>query len=218
MSLEDTNQHYITKAYLDRFIHPDSTQAVLYPYRKGGNSCKPRGTKKLGSAINFYRQRENGVLNDNLDEARKFSETLFFASGKRTPSTLAQCVFDDDFVPVEHDRLHLAAAAAFLFCGSPVQIHNTAMHLLLLDQMDAFNRLGSAEAAKRYRELFGEQAEEKLQADRQELLKGELFVDVGRENWKQLGFTSFQMEADVIKLLLGMRLTIVNCHYKSFFF
>lgn len=215
--LKDTSQHYITRAYLDKFIHPISTEAVLYPYRKGGNPCKARGTKKLGCYTNFYRQLENGELNDKLDEARKFSETLLFSSGKRTPSALAQCVFDENFVPTQSDRLHLAAAAAFLFCGSPVQIHNTAMHTLLLSQMEAFNSFGSEEVAKVYRERFGDQAEQKLKGDREQFLKGEVFMDVGRKNWKQLGFQSFQMEEGMIRLLLQMNLTIVECHYRSFF-
>jgi hypothetical protein len=45
----DTNQHYITKAHLDKFVQPESTQPVLCPYRKGGTPCRPTGTKRLGS-------------------------------------------------------------------------------------------------------------------------------------------------------------------------
>jgi hypothetical protein len=215
--LTDTNQHYITKAHLDKFVHSSSAQEVLYPYRKGGNPCKPRGTKKLGSATNFYRQRVDGELSDQLDEARKASETLLFSSGKRNAGPLAQCIFDDDFSPTESDRLHLAATAAFLYCGSPVQVHNTAMNSLFCAQVELLNRLNSAEAVKSYGERYGAQAVERIDQDRQKVLKGELFADVGRENWKQLGFYSFQIEADVIRLLLDMSMTIVNCHYRSFF-
>ena len=78
---KDSNQHYITRAYLDKFIHSESGQPVLFPYRKGGgHPCKPTGTRQIGSAINFYRQRVNGSLTDALDEARKASETLLFSS------------------------------------------------------------------------------------------------------------------------------------------
>lgn len=216
-ALTNTNQHYITKAYLDRFVHPDSKQEVLFPYRKGGNACKPRGTKRLGSAANFYRQRENGVLHDRLDEARKVSETLLFASGKRHSSPLSQCVFDDRFNPSEVDRLHLATAAAFLFCGSPVQIHNTAMHALLQCQMDLFNWHATEEARESFRVKHGDAADERLEESRAAVLKGELFLDVGKDNWKQLGFTSFQVEADVIHSLLDMKMTIVDCHYRCLF-
>jgi hypothetical protein len=216
-TLKDTNQHYITKAYLDRFIHPSSNQAVLYPYRKGGGPQKPRGTKRLGSAANFYRQWENDALNDNLDEARKFSETLFFSSGKRNSSPLSQCVFDDNYVSDAEGRLHLAGAAAFLFCGSPVQIHNVAMHSLLLSQMSLFNWHKTEEARRSFRELHGDLGDEKLEESRLAVLKGELFADVGRENWKQLGFTAYQVEEGLIKCLLGMRMSIVDCHPSTFF-
>lgn len=215
--MSDTNQHYITKAYLDKFIHPDAGQAVLFPYRRGRGACKPRGTKRLGSAINFYRQRENGALNDKLDEARKRSETLLFASGKRTQSSLSACVYNDDFVPMEQDRLQLAAAAAFLWCGSPVQIHNTAMHALAFQQMQFFNLLNTEEAINSYREAYGDDAAARLNEDREKALDGDLFVDVGEENWKQLGFMAFQIEADLIHLLLKMQMTVVNCHPGRFF-
>jgi len=214
---KDTNQHYITKAHLDKFVHPESMQPVLYPYRKGGAPCRPTGTKRLGSAINFYRQIANGSLTDALDEARKKSETLLFSSGKRTPSSISKCVFDDGYLPAKEDAAHLAAAAAFLFCGSPVQIHNTAMHLLLLHQIDLFNRIGTKEAEELYREQYGEAASERLAEDRRRILDGKLFADVGRENWKQLGFESFHLEEHLIELLLGMRMTVATCHRRSFF-
>jgi Protein of unknown function (DUF4238) len=216
--LKDSNQHYITRAYLDKFIHPESAQPVLFPYRKGGGPpCKPTGTRQIGSAINFYRQRVNGTLTDALDEARKASETLLFSSGKRTPSSISKCVFDEQFSPTRDDVLHLAAAAAFLYCGSPVQIHNTAMFLLLQRQIDLLNSLGKAEAHEEYRREYGELASAKITEDRERILDGDLFADVGRENWKQLGFESFQLEGGVIQLLLGMRMTVVTCHPRLFF-
>ncbi len=216
-SMEDTNQHYITKAYLDKFIHPKAGQAVLFPYRKGGRACRPRGTKKLGSAANFYRQRENGRLHDGLDEARKISEILLFSSGKRTPSSLSQCVFEDNFVPSGIDKLHLSSAAAFLFCGSPVQIHNTAMHLLLLHQVDFLNWHSTEQARTSFEEKYGGDWEAKLEESRRECLTGGLIIDVGEENWKQLGFHSFKMEEDLLRLLGGMEMTIVDCNLQGFF-
>jgi len=215
--MDDTYQHFITKAHLDKFIHPDVGHAVLFPYRKGGDPCKARGTRRLGGAINFYRQRENGAFHDNLDEARKQSETLLFSSGRRTPSSLSQCIYEDAFVPSEQDRLQLAAAAAFLWCGSPVQIHNTAMHALLFFQMDLLNRLNTDEMQKTYRERYGEAAEHRLEEDRDKLLNGELVLDVGKENWRQLGFEAFQIEEVLIRLLLGMQMTVVDCNYRCFF-
>lgn len=215
--MKDTSEHYITKAYLDKFVHPKAGQAILFPYRKGGNPCKPRGTKKLGCAINFYRQRENGELNDKLDEARKVSETLLFGSGKRNSSSIAQCVFDDGFVPTDTDRLHLATAAALLFCGSPVQIHNVAMYSLLLHQMTFFNWHNTENAKISFQQLHEDEWEQKLTESRESALTGKLFVDVGKENWRQLGFEAFQSEMEVIKLLLGMRMSILDCNYRCFF-
>lgn len=215
--MTDTNQHYITKAYLDKFVHPSSGQEILYPYRKGGNPCKPRGIKSLGSAANFYRQRENGILHDKLDEARKVSETLLFASGKRNPSPLSQCIFEDAFIPKEADKLHLAGAAAFLWCGSPVQIHNCAMNTLLHSQIDLFNWHKTDEAIAAFREKHGDAAEQKLAESREMVLKGQLFADVGEGDRKQLGFRSFEIERDVISLLLGMQMTIVDCNRRCVF-
>src|SRR6266849_7691399 len=118
------NQHYISKAYLDKFVHPASQQNVLYPYTKGNGAQRPTGTKNLASADHFYLQQVAGELTNRLDEARKKSETLFFASGKRTAGTLTKWVFDDGFVPSASDKIMLAGAAAFLSCCTPVQIHN----------------------------------------------------------------------------------------------
>ena len=159
----DTNQHYITKAYLDRFVHPASGQNVLYPYRKGGDLCKPRGTKRLASATNFFRQREYGTLTDKLDEARFESEVVLFSSGKRTPSSLSQCIFDDGFTPTEKDKLHFAAAAAFLWCGSPVQIHNAAMWMLVQEQIALFEKLNTTEARVLFFQQHGEDAAVRLE-------------------------------------------------------
>jgi hypothetical protein len=98
-----------------------------------------------------------------------------------------------------------------------VQIHNSAMYTLLLAQMDAFNRLNSKQAIEHYKSLYGEQADEMREQHRQELLKGKLFVDVGEENRRQLGFEVYRIEKDVIEMLLQMNLTLVDCHYQSFF-
>lgn len=215
--MEDTNQHYITRAYLDKFIHPSLNQKVLYPYERGRGACDPKGVKRLGSHKNFFRQIDQGEITDKLDRARDFTERLLFASGRSNPSSLAQCVFNDDFIPSAQDCLHFAAAAAFLFCSSPVQIHNTAMHLLLLEQMELFNKMNSDEMRAAYEKRHGEEAATRLEEDREKVLNGKLFMDVGEENWRQLGFYVFQNEKQVIHLMQQMRMTIVNCHPKSAF-
>lgn len=127
---KNDNQHYISRAYLDKFVHPSSSQKVLFPYAKGFGPLSPKGTKRLASADHFYRQIDEGKLTNKLDEARKQSETLYFASGKRTSGPLAKCIFEDSYVPAAGDKMMLAGAAAFLRCGSPVQIHNIAMMAL----------------------------------------------------------------------------------------
>jgi hypothetical protein len=159
----------------------------------------------------------NGTVTDALDKARTYSETLLFASGKKTAGSLSKCIFDDAFLPSEIDRLHLAAAAAFLFCGSPVQIHNAAMHLLLMNQIELLNKLASPETCERYRAEYGNGADQRLDEHRHAILEGNVRVDVGRENWKQLGFESFHLERMVIDELRGMHMTIVTCPPDSFF-
>lgn len=64
------NQHYISKAHLDKFIHPSSPQKVLYPYTKGRGPQPAKGTKRLASADHFYRQIDAGQPTNKLDEAR----------------------------------------------------------------------------------------------------------------------------------------------------
>jgi hypothetical protein len=78
------NQHFVSKAHLDKFVHPTSPQNVVYPYAKGTGAQRPRGTKHLASADHFYIQQEDGEPTNKLDENRKKSESLFFASGKNT--------------------------------------------------------------------------------------------------------------------------------------
>ena len=67
------NQHFITKAHLDKFVHPTSKDNVLYPYVKEG--VGPRSIEGhevfLGSADQFYVQDDSGVTTNKLDEARK---------------------------------------------------------------------------------------------------------------------------------------------------
>lgn len=211
------NQHYISKAYLDKFIHPTSIQKVLYPYTKGGGPQAPRGTKRLASADHFYRQIDAGKLTNKLDEARKQSETLFFASGKRTAGPLAKCVFDDSYMPAASDKIMLAGAAAFLRCGSPVQIHNTAMIGLQAQQMWIFNQLNTDRAKQIYEEKYEDNAQKMIEEDRRKIWEGEIIADVGEENWKQLGFESFRFEEAYLNELMRMGLTICTSHPKSFF-
>jgi hypothetical protein len=216
-ALDDTNQHYVTRAHLEKFVRPRSSQAILYPYRKGGGPLRPTGTRQLGSATNFYRQIANGVLSDQLDEARKASETLLFSSQKKTPSSVVQCIDDEGFVPRREHALELAAAAAFLYCGSPVQIHNTAMVALLASQMDLLNRMNTKEAHDAYVRDCGDDADRRLAEDRARVLDGDLFADVGKDHWKQLGFESFRNEGNFIRLLLDMNLTVATVHPRQFF-
>jgi hypothetical protein len=216
-SLDDSNQHYVTRAHLEKFVHPTSGQAVLFPYRKGRGLLRPTGTRRLGSAMNFYRQVVNGTLSDQLDEARKASETLLFSSHKRAPSSVVRCINDDGFVPRHEDALELAAAAAFLFCGSPVQIHNTAMVALLASQMDLLNRMSNKTVREAYLHDYGDEADRRLAEDRERILDGDLFADVGSDHWKQLGFESFQNEGNLIRLLLDMNMTVVSPNPRLFF-
>ena len=210
------NQHYVSKAHLDKFVHPTSQQNVLYPYAKGKGACAT-GTKQLASADRFYLQQESGQSTNKLDEARKEREVLLFASGKRTSGPLAKCVYDDNFTPSASDRAILAEAAAFLRCGSPVQVHNTAMLALMADQAEVFNSLNSDQVKNKYRNSYGDDADQKLEEDRKAFWEGSLFVDVGEENWKQLGFISTQTEAIWLDTLSAMGLTICNAHPGSCF-
>ena len=202
---------------MDKFVHPASKQHVLYPYAKGKGAQRPTGTRRLASADHFYLQQESGTLSNKLDEARKKSETLYFSSGKRTSGPLAQSIYDDGFVPSANDVIMLAGAAAFLRCGSPVQVHNTAMMALLMHQQELFNRTNTDEVKEDFKKKYGDDADQKLQEARDALWKGEVFVDVGEENWKQLGFTSFQTEVFWVNALTQMGLTVCTSHPNSFF-
>ncbi|MCK9459682.1 MAG: DUF4238 domain-containing protein [Proteobacteria bacterium] len=213
--MRSTNQHYITKSYLNNFCHPSIGQHALYPYRKNGGACKPRGTKQLGSAIDFYVQRINGELNNQLDEMREISERLLFCKDKSHPSPLTKCVKDTEksFVPDDEAKEHFAGAAAFLHCGSPVQVHNSAMTGLWAMQVEIFNRINAPETLEFYKERFGDAAEAQRDKDRKELLAGELVIDVGNENHKQLGFESFQYQELWMDFMCAMSLTIMHSHH-----
>ena len=211
------NQHYVSKAHLDKFVYPTSQQKVLYPYAKGKGALCPTGTRQLASADRFYLQQESGDLTNKLDEARKEREALLFASGKRTSGPLAKCIYEDGFTPSASDRTILAEAAAFLRCGSPVQVHNTAMLALMSEQTEVFNRLNTDQAKDEYKRRYGDDADHRLQEDREAFWEGRLFVDVGEENWKQLGFNSFQTEELWLNILSEMGLTICHAHSGSCF-
>ncbi len=211
------NQHYISKAHLDKFIHPSSEQKVLYPYTKGCGPQPAKGTKCLASADHFYRQIDAGELTNKLDEARKQIETQLFASGKRTSGPLAKCIFDDSYTPIDADKIMLVWAAAFLRCGSPVQIHNCAMSGVMASQMWSFNQLNTDRAKTSYTEKYGDNAEKMIEEDRKKLWEGKIVADVGEENWKQLGFESIGHERTYLDQLMKMGLTICSSHPKSFF-
>jgi hypothetical protein len=173
---QQDNQHYISKSYLDKFVHPASSQKVLYPYAKGAGAMSAKGPKNLASENHFYRQIESGEITNRLDEARKESERLFFASGKRTCAPLPKCVYDSNYLPAAKDRIMFEGAAAFLRCGAPVQIHNTAMIGLLAMQVEMLNSLNSPEAKAIYEASHGAEAENRINEDREDIYKGELFA------------------------------------------
>ncbi len=211
------NQHYITKAHLDKFIHPTSGQNILHPYVRTQGIHKAKGTKRLACADSFFHQRDGAEMNNKLDEARKQIESRVFASGKATSGPLAKCIYDDTFLPNKQEGGELILAAAFLWWSSPVQIQNSAMMSLLCSQADFFNRLNSEEAKALYEKRYGEEAEARLQADRDAVLKGDLIVDVGEENWRQLGFSSTTGMDILGDQLSYMTLEICRCHPDSFF-
>jgi hypothetical protein len=84
-------------------------------------------------------------------------------------------------------------------------------------QADALNRLNTDEARSLYQQHFGDQAEAQLEHDRQELLNGDLIVDVGDENRKQFGFESFNYQRLWIDALMEMELALVSCQANGFF-
>jgi hypothetical protein len=77
------------------------------------------------------------------------------------------------------------------------------------------NALNSAQVKEKYKNLYGDEADQRLQEAREAVWKGEVFADVGEANWKQLGFTSFETEGMWLNALCQMGLTVCNCHPKS---
>lgn len=211
------NQHYITKAYLDRFVHSASGQRILYPYARAQGVRKAKGTKRLGCAESFFLQKDGNEVNNKVDEARKIIESQVFASGKATAGPLAKCIFDDSYNPDAQEIGELILAAVFLWWSSPVQIQNAAMTALLSHQADLFNRMNTEKAKALYQEKYGDEATSRMDADRESILNGDLFVDVGEENWRQLGFSSPTSMAIVGEQLAPMTLTICRSHPNSFF-
>jgi hypothetical protein len=211
------NQHYVTRAYLDKFIHPATGQNVLFPYARSQGGRRATGTRQLASADNFYARMDGSGTTNELDESRKEDEALYFGSGKRSSGPIAKCIYDDKYLPNADDRVTLASAAALLWWGSPVQIHNTAMMALMANQMYVFNQLNTDYAKQLYAEEYGADAEARLREDREALLEGKLTVDVGEENWKQLGFESCSTKELFVNTLCRMGLTICLSHYNSFF-
>jgi hypothetical protein len=211
------NQHYVTKAHLDKFVHPNTGQNVLFPFERGIGRRKATGTKQLASANHFYAERDGEVLVNRIDVIRKHAEARLFASGRRTAGPIAKCIYEDKYTPNPEERFALVQAAALLRWGSPVEIHNTAMLSLLCQQVFAFNLLNSEQAKEEYQKSYGDQAEERIQLDREALQTGDLVIDVGEENWKQLGFEAYKFEEVFIDAVSRMGLTICTAHYKSFF-
>jgi hypothetical protein len=211
------SDHYITRAYLDKFIlHPDLNQKVLYLYERGISGFKSKGPKKLGCADGFFDQidSQTGRVTNMLDETRQKSEAVLFASGSN-PSSIFKCIRDDRFMPTRSDCIQFAAAAALLYCSSPVQIHNSAMLSLAIKQQELLKALRSEEVATYYQTFRGDGPT--LEEMKESVLKGTLRLDVGEKNWRKLGFGSFELEVLVYIDLLQMGFTICTCHYKSFF-
>lgn len=215
------NDHYVTKAYLDRFIHPQSIVAgnqVLFPYAKGGAVCRPRGTKNLGSAEHFYTQKlADGRVDTALDEALQKAELYIFASGKRNPGMLAKCIFSDQLPqnPVERDEL--IVGIALMRCRTPVQIHNTSVMNDLCDHAEVFNQLNKPEARDACRKSPISDAEIEYAIDRvrQKFLNGELRVGV--EDQKQDGLESLKYVQTIFPVLKTMRLRLVKSFHSDVF-
>jgi hypothetical protein len=211
------SQHYTTKAYLEQFIHPSNPQRCLYPYTRTFGRQREKGPKNLACSDNFYAHYRDGIKVNQLDEARKAFETMAFASGKYNPSPFAKCVFSDEYIQDEVDKMKLEITAVFLSLSSPVQIHNSAMQMLFADQMCLLNRINTNEAKQIYSEEYGDDGDKKLAEHRQDVINGKLFTDVGEENWKQLGLRIFEMFHIWLEPLGQMNLTVCHAGQKSFF-
>lgn len=215
MSLRSTSQHYVTQAYLRHFLlEPRTGNAHLFEYTKNGLRGKKKGTKKLGCAIDFYRQYIGGEANDDLDRHRQELEQLVFEGDKN--GAIFRCVTNGDYEFDSGDIASICGAAALLHCGSPVQIHNTAMAMMVCHQMYGFCNLSTPEVMQHFEDLYGENAPEEIQTVRNALFTGQLIVDVPDKLRKQLGFESFRLLERFLKTLLSMSLTIVTSDSASF--
>ncbi len=212
------NQHYTPKAHLDKFIHPSSAENVLYPYAKGGHSCRPRGTKKLASYESFYVQTVGDGLTDNsLDESLQNAERLMFASGKRTTGPLAKCIYEGRLPATVNERLDLVAGIALMRCRAPVQIHNTAMQGDLSNQMWFLNTLNTDQARAAYIKsgIPAAEVDAEIEVDRRKLLSGELWL--GIEDQRQAGLESFQFTEMLAAALSQMRMRLIHVYRKDVF-
>ena len=204
---EDQNQHYVTRAFLAKFIHPTSKQAVLYPYAVNEKKQKAKGPAKLACEKNFYKQEINGEWCNCLEKDREKLETMLFDGNK---GTHYECLHNEKFVPSAEDRIILCVMAAYLHAGSPLQIHNTSMMGLYSNQIYLMNRINSDDAEEIYKQECGNDWEMRLKEDRKQVLTGELVADVGESLRKQFGFESFKYQELWIQMMSQMSLSIVT--------
>lgn len=187
------NDHYVTRSYLERFIHPTSKadgNEVLFPYSKGRGACRCKGTKRLGCAEDFYRIRtRDGGTDKSLDDVLSKLESFFFRSGNKSEGAYARVANTGKWPSNATDKLELASIAAMLRCRAPVQIHNAAMQVHANRLIDSYIAL---KPGGRLRQLMlddGCTAEE-IDKGRLALFEGDLTVDVGKEYQKQEGLIS----------------------------
>jgi hypothetical protein len=216
--------HYVMKSHLDKFIHPTSKERVLYPYRKGMGQLHPKGPRHLGCAEGFYNQvLEDGAESTRLDEGFQLGEKLLFSSGKRTPSTLSRCVYDEAFFPTtDQERAEITFCTSFMYCRAPVQIHNTAMIRHLGANIDVFNRLDAEdeELVKSYMEandVTKDEAQKQVAKSKDEILRGNMTVSVGWEHERQDGFNMLTLQQHIMSVVDDMRWRLLRAASGSSF-
>lgn len=215
------SQHIVTRAYLDRFIDPQKVaenDRVLFPYAKGGFPCRPRGTKRIGCAQHFYSyRRDDGSYDNSVDKGLQEFERLVFSPPESKEGAFARCLRDDDTPKSLDDRVVLAAVAAVMRCRSPVQMHNFAAYGDMCNQIWAFNMLKAPHVLAAYMEggMSKEDAEAAIDADREELLKGELRVEVSDE--RRFGLESLKHVQPVIETLMQLRMRLIRAYRTDVF-
>jgi hypothetical protein len=198
------NDHYVMVAHLNKFIHPESKQRVLHPFRKGRNELGPKGPKHLGCAEGFYSQvLEDGTVTNRLDTGLKISENLTFGSGKRDCGVLARCIYDDVFFPTtEAERIEITHCTAFSYCRAPVQIHNVAMmHQFTINLMTYEIGLEPDEpivrAMMQANKMSESEAREHLTIGKKAIRDGDITVSAAFPHERQSGFDILTMQKEM---------------------